>query len=146
MMRSSACTGAWWEADAMNRTPILLLLASLAIPAAALAQSRGAPFAATPTVQSTDGEGVYREVCQSCHMPQGQGAQGAAAYPALANNRNLEAAGYPLTLVVQGQRAMPGFGRMLTDEQVANVVTYIRTHFGNDYREPVTAEEAKALR
>jgi mono/diheme cytochrome c family protein len=145
-MRSSACTGAWWEADPMTPTRLLALLAALALPAAAFAQSRGAPYSATPTVQSTSGEGVYREVCQSCHMPQGQGAQGAAAYPALANNPKLEAAGYPLALVVQGQRAMPGFGRMLTDEQVANVVTYIRTNLGNDYREPVTAEEAKALR
>ena len=29
---------------------------------------------------------------------------------------------------------MPPFGRLMTDEQVAAVVNYIRTHFGNDYR------------
>lgn len=125
----------------------LLLAGALAVPgAAALAQTRGAPYAATPTVQAQDGEGVYREVCQACHMPEGRGAAGAAAYPALANNPNLEAAGYPLTLVVQGRGAMPGFGRMLTDEQVANVVTYIRTHFGNNYDDPVTQEDVEALR
>jgi len=123
------------------------VLAALALGAGpASAQSRGAPWSATPTVQASEGEGVYREVCQACHMPRGQGAEGAAAYPALADNPRLEAAGYPLTLVLNGQRAMPGFGHMLTDAQVAEVVTYIRTHFGNDYREPVTAEDVRGMR
>ena len=41
---------------------------------------------------------------------------------------------------------MPAVGRLMTDEQVAAVVTYIRTHFGNDYQEPVTAEQVKKAR
>jgi mono/diheme cytochrome c family protein len=112
----------------------------------ALAQPRGAPWAATPRVEASDGEGIYRSVCQSCHMPEGQGAQGAAAYPALANNPKLEAAGYPITLVLHGQRAMPGFAAMLTDDQVAAVVGFIRTHWGNDYREPVQGSDVRGVR
>ncbi len=113
---------------------------------AAIAQPRGNPWAARPTVEARDGEGVYRSLCQGCHMPNGGGAVGAANYPSLANNPRLEAAGYPLTLIVRGQRAMPAVGSFLDDEQVAAVTTYIRTHFGNDYREPVSAEDVRALR
>ena len=51
-----------------------------------------------------------------------------------------------LYVVLHGQKAMPPVGRLMTDEQVAAVVTYIRTHFGNDYKEPVTAEQVKKAR
>lgn len=135
----------------MRIRPLRRLAATLAFLAAAaggtaLAQPREAPYAARPTVQARDGEGVYRVVCQGCHMPDGRGATGAAAYPALAGNPRLEAADYPLTLVLRGRRAMPAVGAFLDDEQVAAVVTFIRTQFGNDYREPVGAAEVRAAR
>ena len=127
-----------------------ILFAVLAIAAAgggvALAQPREAPYAARPKVEARDGEGVYRAMCQGCHMPDGRGAAGAAAYPALANNPKLEMAGYPLVLVLKGQRAMPAVGAFLDDEQVAAVVGFIRTHFGNDYREAVAAADVRAMR
>ena len=41
---------------------------------------------------------------------------------------------------------MPPFGRQLDDEQVAAVVNYVRTHFGNDYRDNVSAADVKAAR
>ena len=41
---------------------------------------------------------------------------------------------------------MPPFGNMLTDEQIAAVVNYVRTHFGNDFPDAVTAADAKAAR
>jgi len=46
-----------------------------------------------------DGEVVYRTVCQSCHMAAMQGAVGAGAYPALANDPKLAAAGYSVNLL-----------------------------------------------
>jgi mono/diheme cytochrome c family protein len=93
-----------------------------------------------------EGAAIYRAVCQGCHMPQGQGAIGAGAYPALAKNEKLEAAGYPIYLIINGQKAMPPLGTFLDDEQVVAVVTYIRTNFGNKFTEPVSADEAKAAR
>jgi mono/diheme cytochrome c family protein len=48
--------------------------------------------------------------------------------------------------VLHGQKAMPPFVRLMSDEQVAAVITYVRTHFGNAYTEPVTAEEVKNAR
>ena len=99
------------------------------------------------------GEEIYKGLCQGCHMPDAQGATGAGAYPALANDRRLAAAIYPITVVLNGQRAMPSFGHNsppfafgLTDVQIANVLNYVRTHFGNEYKDVVTVEAVKTAR
>lgn len=92
------------------------------------------------------GEELFANICQGCHMPDGRGAIGAGIYPSLANDKNLEASGYPISVVVNGQRAMPGFGALMSDEQVVAVVNYLRTHFGNDYRDAVAVEDVKTVR
>jgi mono/diheme cytochrome c family protein len=92
------------------------------------------------------GEALYTGICQGCHMPNAQGAVGAGAYPALAGDIRLAAAVYPLTVLLNGQRAMPPLGEDLSDEQVANVINYIRTHFGNHYKDAVTPAAVKAAR
>jgi mono/diheme cytochrome c family protein len=92
------------------------------------------------------GEELFANVCRACHMSDGKGAVGAGTYPSLAGNSNLESSGYPVTVVVNGQRGMPPFGAMMSDDQVAAVVNYLRTHFGNNFRDPVTAEDVRAAR
>jgi mono/diheme cytochrome c family protein len=92
------------------------------------------------------GPAIYKAVCQGCHMPDGAGAKGAAIYPALAKNPRLAAPAYPITLVLNGHGAMPNFKTMLDDQQIADVVTYIRTSFGNSYSSKVTSTQVKALR
>jgi mono/diheme cytochrome c family protein len=92
------------------------------------------------------GEAIFKNVCQGCHMPQAQGAVGAGMYPALAKNSKLETAGYPVAVVVNGQKAMPAFGGMFSDQQVADVVNYVRTHFGNNYKDKVTPADVKSAR
>jgi mono/diheme cytochrome c family protein len=92
------------------------------------------------------GEELYKGICQGCHMPDARGAVGAGMYPSLAKNENLESAGYPAMVVLKGQKAMPDFGSSFNDEQIANVVNYIRTHFGNRYRDRITAADVHALR
>jgi mono/diheme cytochrome c family protein len=92
------------------------------------------------------GEDLFRNICQGCHMPDAKGATGAGSYPALASNPRLAAAIYPITVVLHGQRAMPPFGESLDDQQVANVINYVRSHFGNHYKDQVTAEAVKARR
>jgi mono/diheme cytochrome c family protein len=96
--------------------------------------------------QETTGEAIFQGVCQGCHMPQGQGAAGAGAYPALAGNPRLASKAYPAFMVVNGNKAMPSLGAMFDDDQVAAVVNYVRSHFGNSYTDQVTAAEVKALR
>ena len=112
----------------------------------AFAQSPEPAFSVGPRFQESSGESIYRATCQGCHMAQGQGAKGAGAYPALASNPRLASAEYPLYVVINGQKGMPAFGKMLSDEQIASVVGYARTHFGNQYADAIPAESVKKLR
>ena len=121
----------------------LALAAALLAPVSVFADEPG-PGGTKPIVPVT-GEEVYRTVCQACHMPGGKGAVGAAGFPALATNPRLGSAAYPIVLVVKGRAAMPGFTDMLSPAQIAAVVTYIRTNFGNNYPTPVTAAEVSAI-
>jgi len=145
-MPSRGCTSVW---SRPSPTPAIVAVLALIAPAAA-------QNAAYPSSESTlsdgfafaeqTGEKLYANACQSCHMPDGKGAVGAAAYPSLASNRKLAASGYAVHAVVNGQRAMPPLGLMLSDDQVAAVVNYVRTHFGNSYDDAVTAQDVKAVR
>ena len=101
---------------------------------------RGPPFA------MQGGEAVYSGVCQGCHMADAKGATGAGAYPALASNPKLASAGYVLTMVMNGPRGMPPFRGHFTNVQIADVVNYVRTHFGNKYRDQVKPADVEALR
>lgn len=122
-----------------------LLLAGLAATGAA-AQSSDGTFSSNQRFVPKNGEVLYRSICQGCHMPDAKGAVGAGKFPALARNEKLEAGGYPVFIVLNGLRGMPGFGWSLDDEQVAAVVNYVRTHFGNNYRDNVTAGDVKNAR
>jgi len=93
-----------------------------------------------------NGEKLFKRVCAGCHMPDAGGAKGAGFYPALAKNPKLEASGYPVMVVLSGLNGMPRFAEMMTDKQVAEVVNYVRTHFGNRYRDTVTPADVKAAR
>jgi mono/diheme cytochrome c family protein len=92
------------------------------------------------------GQAIYEGVCQGCHMPGAVGAAGAGAYPALASNPKLEVAGYPVGVIMNGQKAMPALGPYFNDAQIADVVNYIRTHFGNNYTDKITPAEIKMMR
>jgi mono/diheme cytochrome c family protein len=93
-----------------------------------------------------DGETIFHTVCQGCHMPNGQGASGAGAYPSLANNPKLAAAAYPIYIILNGQKAMPAFGASFDNVQIANIVNYVRMHFGNKYSDIVTVRDVIAAR
>jgi len=143
---------------------ILLFLATAGVALGAVtaaAQSPALPAAAQlPQVPAVDpdgafsgrgqfgeptGEKMFRRVCAGCHMPDAKGAVGAGAYPALAGNKKLAVSGYPAFVVVNGLNGMPPIGGMMTDQQVADVVNYVRTHFGNKYKDSLTAADIKPL-
>ena len=84
-------------------------------------------------------------ICQSCHMADGKGGVGAGTIPALAANVRLSAPAYPIMMILNGRGAMPWFHDSLTPAQIAGVVGYIRTHFGNSYTAPVTEAEVSRL-
>ena len=123
------------------------LLAALAAQATAQTTSDAdGVFTSNNRFGEPTGEAIYANVCAGCHMAAGEGAQGAGLYPALADNPRLIAKGYPLYVVMKGMNGMPPLGDMMTDEQVAGVVNYIRTHFGNSYTDEVTPAEVAQMR
>lgn len=95
---------------------------------------------------STDGEVLYDTFCAGCHMPDGEGAEGAGAYPALRDNPLLEFAGYPISLIVNGQGGMPALGHLLSDEQVLAVTGYIQANLGNGYEPDGTLQMVADIR
>ena len=95
---------------------------------------------------ASNGARLYTENCQACHMADGKGATGAGTYPALANNPKLQTAAYPVVIVMYGKAGMPWFNGLLTPEEIAAIVGYVRTNFGNKYAEPVTTEEVAKMK
>ena len=124
----------------MTRSILTALAAALALSGLPALADEPGPGGTKPLTPKT-GEEVYRTVCQACHMADGKGAVGAGRFPALADNPRLGAAAYPIFMVEKGRGGMPYFSDMLSPEQAAAVITYVRTHFGNNYPQPVTAAD-----
>jgi cytochrome c5 len=149
MMGSDERVGSRWRWTA---SLVTMLAIRLSLPAATFAEE-GPPASPNERTFSSgykfvemSGEELFSNVCQGCHMPGGIGATGAGSYPSLVGNRNLESSGYPIYVVVNGRRGMPPFAEMMSDDQIAAVVNYLRTHFGNSYEDRVTAKDVKAAR
>jgi mono/diheme cytochrome c family protein len=126
-------------------SPRVLIVLGLALAALATPALADEPGGLTKTTDPVTGEQVYAQVCQACHMANAKGGQGAAVIPALAGNPRLAVAAYPIAMVVNGRGAMPGFTDLLNPTQIANVVGYVRTHFGNAYSKPVTPQEVARI-
>ena len=87
-----------------------------------------ATAAAAQTVP--DGATLFKQNCAACHQPMGQGIPG--AFPALAGNTFAQ--GDPKAvahLLLNGRGGMPNFRDDLTNEEVAAVLTYVRSAWGN---------------
>ncbi|WP_144147423.1 c-type cytochrome [Paraburkholderia sp. BCC1884] len=127
---------------------VALLMEARTVSAQAVAQDTPRAFTISPGYRFTEqsGEALYNATCAGCHMPDGKGAQGAGHYPALADNPTLEASPYIIINVLHGRKAMPSFGDEMNDDQVAAVVNYTRTHFGNRFAASVTPSQVKDLR
>jgi len=127
-----------------------------ALLAAGSARADDAAFTAKGSLDDLNGEQIYTQICQGCHMPGGQGAVGAARYPKLAGDPALVSWEYAAITVLNGKDNMPAFGlppaqvefirsAHLSDAQVAEVVNYVRQHFGNHFKSNVTAAEVAKL-
>ncbi len=102
------------------------------------------------------GKAIYFDRCSACHNSSGTGEKN--IFPRLADNPLIRAS-QPTSLinvVLAGSRggstdarptgpAMPSFAWNLDDQQVANVLTYIRNSWGNAAA-PVDPGDVKALR
>ncbi len=133
----------------------IALAALLSLPAGRAARADVASNGVSGDIDASTGAAVYQHVCQGCHMPGGQGAVGAAVIPALAGNKKLASSGYPVYVVLNGLGGMPWFNGdlknpegagVLNNHQIALVVNFVRTHFGNAYTDPVSAADVAAVR
>jgi len=117
-------------------------------------EERTIPTAETMQERIEFGRETYMSVCQACHMADGSGIEG--AFPPLAEsdylNEDLDRAvsavvhGLQGEIVVNGETYNGVMPRQnLTDEEVANVMTYVLNNFGNDGGE-VTPEQVQRVR
>jgi len=120
------------------------------------AQADSAGIFDPATLSTTDGRQIFEQICRGCHMQNGQGAVGAGHFPSLANNRTLASRQYTALTILMGRRNMPAFGAKhaigfggppatLSEDQIAAVINYVRTHFGNRYTDSITAAEVATL-
>jgi mono/diheme cytochrome c family protein len=105
--------------------------------------------------QMTAGAHAYDISCSACH---GRDGKGSALFPPLAGNaavRQVRADTVVRTVLAGGKAAatpktptgpgMPSFGWRLTDQQVADILTYVRNNWGNQ-APAISAETVKRLR
>jgi mono/diheme cytochrome c family protein len=121
------------------------------------AQSSDNAFYTQANIKDANGEAIFHHICQGCHMPDAKGATGAGTYPALTGNPKLVSPQYMAAVILFGRHDMPSFetkptthsgffqNTMLSDEQIAEVINYVRTHFGNTYSNSITAAEVAAM-
>ena len=113
------------------------------------------PLESVELVEKHPGEVVYKRHCLSCHQRDAGGIPG--MYPPLANNKVISGDKTELIgIVLNGMSGeievngevyngiMAGY-RNLSDKEVADVLNYLRSGFGNS-AESVTPEEVKGLR
>jgi mono/diheme cytochrome c family protein len=110
-----------------------------------------------PQAQMADGARIYKGACIACHEADGSGAP--RIYPPLPGNANLQSADPSSTLriILDGAQtvttprapntgSMPAYARKLTDQEIADVATYIRNAWGNAAPVVTSAQVAKARR
>lgn len=108
-----------------------------------------------PPTQMADGEKLYRGACIACHEVDGSGSP--RIYPPLPGNANLQSADAASTLriILDGAEtvttprapnsgSMPAYSAKLSDQQIADVATYIRNSWGNAAPAVTSAEVAAA--
>ena len=93
--------------------------------------------ATNPSIKN--GQLVYTTYCMSCHMEDGNGIEG--AFPTLVNTGDLNDKNKLVKIVLQGMRgpiAVKGVkynlemaGTILTDQEVVDVINYMRNSWGN---------------
>jgi mono/diheme cytochrome c family protein len=148
-------TSYWSESDLLALATYLKDLPPVSeAPAPGVA---GVPSAGEGTAQGLTGAAsLYERHCSRCHGQDGKGVPN--AYPALARSRtvNLPASVNLVQLVLKGGFSattagnprpfgMPPFATSLSDGEIAAVLTYVRSAWGNN-ASPVLAQDVDRLR
>ena len=125
-------------------------------PAAKPAAKAAATPAARSTAQGPDGKVVYSTTCAACHQATGEGVEG--TYPPLAGSEivngdeakivRIVLHGLTGPVEVAGETysgMMPPWGGVLKDPELAAVLTYARSAWGNKAA-PITPATVAAIR
>lgn len=90
-----------------------------------------------------EGNALFLANCAECHQSNGQGLPN--VYPALAGNETVLGSGADVALVlIIGRGEMPSFAGVLSDQEMAEVINYIRSSWGNTGTR-ITAENVADL-
>jgi mono/diheme cytochrome c family protein len=92
-----------------------------------------APLTAQEQQRFDAGRDVYRNICQACHQPDGRGQEKVA--PSLVGSTlALASPDIPARILLNGKEGpiglMPPVGSVLSDDQIAGVLTYVRREWG----------------
>jgi cytochrome c6 len=94
--------------------------------------------------QAQDGKALFAKNCAACHQASGKGIPG--AFPALAGNGFVQGAPNEVaTVLLKGRGGMPDFSGSLDDGEIAQVLSYVRSSWGNSAA-PLSADEVAAQR
>jgi len=88
----------------------------------------------------TQGERVYLSRCAACHQPNGMGLPG--VFPGLKGSPIVSGPLFAhIEMVINGQAgtAMQAFGKQLTAQEIAAVITFERNAWGNDTGDTIQA-------
>jgi len=107
-----------------------------------------APLTAAEQQRFDAGQTIYQSICQPCHQDDGRGKEAVA--PALVGSAFATAApSIPVRILINGKEGttglMPPLGQTFTDEQIADVLTYVRRQWGNT-ASPVDVQAVKDTR
>ena len=98
--------------------------------ARAAAAVAAAVFTAGSALAAETGSDLFAQNCSACHQAMGQGVPG--AFPALAGNKFVQGDPKgPAYVVTHGRGGMPNFADDLDDKQIAAILTYVRSSWGN---------------
>jgi cytochrome c oxidase subunit 2 len=123
-------------------------VAVAAAPAAAPAPAApAAPVEWSMDTAMAQGETLYNTHCGACHQPNGAGMP--PAFPAIAGSAVATGdIGAHVDIGLNGKpgTAMAGFGAMLSDQEMAAIITYQRNAWGNDTGDLVDPADIAAAR
>jgi len=93
--------------------------------------------------QKARGEKVYAANCAACHQPNGKGA---GSFPALDGSKVVNGPkAYQIQMVLNGKNAMPKWAGVLSDGDIAAVITYERNAWSNHTGEVIQTSDVAAL-
>ena len=109
-----------------------------------------APLTAEEQQRFDAGRDVYKNICQACHQPDGRG-QDRVAPSLVGSTLALASPDIPVRILLNGKEGpvglMPPVGSVLSDDQIAGVLTYVRREWGQPGSavDPATVKSVREL-